>query len=108
VEVTESLKLLAARNSHQEEATMHAIVVRVNIDDPEAATARLREEVVPRVSQAPGFVAGYWTRKDDTGLSMLVFESEEAATNAEERVRANMPDGVTLQSTEVREVVANA
>ena len=87
---------------------MHAIVVRVSIDDPEAATARLREDVVPRVSQAPGFVAGYWTRKDGTGLSMLVFESEEAATNAEQRVRANMPDGVKLESTEIREVVANA
>jgi hypothetical protein len=87
---------------------MYAVVVRVNVDDSEAAMARLREEVVPRVSQAPGFVAGYWTRKDDTGLSMLVFESEEAATKAEERVRANMPDAVTLDSTEVREVVANA
>ena len=87
---------------------MYAVVVRVNVDDSEAAMARLREEVVPRVSQAPGFVAGYWTRKDDTGLSMLVFESEEAAKKAEERVRANMPDAVTLDSTEVREVVANA
>ncbi len=87
---------------------MHAVVVRVSIDDSEAAMARLRDEVVPRVSQAPGFVAGYWTRKDDTGLSMLIFESEEAATNAEEQVRANMPDAVALDSTEVREVVANA
>ena len=87
---------------------MHAVVVRVKIDDGDAATTRLQEEVVPRVSQAPGFVAGYWTRKDDTGLSMLVFESEEAATNAEERIRANMPDTVTLESTEIREVVANA
>lgn len=87
---------------------MHAVVVRVNIDDSEGATARLRDEVVPRVSQAPGFVAGYWTRKDDTGLSMLVFESEETATDAEERVRANMPDAVTLESTEIREIVANA
>jgi hypothetical protein len=55
----------------------------------------LRDEVVPRVSQAQGFVAGYWTRKGNTGLSMLVFESEETATDAEERVRANMPDAVT-------------
>jgi hypothetical protein len=39
---------------------------------------------------------------------MLVFESEETATDAEERVRANMPDAVTLESTEIREVVANA
>jgi hypothetical protein len=87
---------------------MHAVVVKVNIDDPDPATARLREEVVPRVSQAPGFVAAYWTRKDNTGLSMLVFESEEAATNAEERVRENMPEAVTLESTEIREVVARA
>ena len=82
----------------EKEARMHAIVVRVNIDDPEAATARLREEVVPSVSQAPGFVAGYWTRKDSTGLSMLVFESEEAATNAEARVRANVPEGVNVEA----------
>ena len=87
---------------------MHAVVVKVNVDDSEAAMARLRDEVVPRVSQAPGFVAGYWTRKDNSGLSMLVFESEETATDAEERVRANMPDTVTLESTEIREVVANA
>jgi hypothetical protein len=87
---------------------MHAVVVRVNIDDSEGATARLRDEVVPRVSQAPGFVAGYWTRKGNTGLSMLVFESEETATDAEARVRTNMPDTVTLESTEIREVVANA
>ena len=38
---------------------MHAVVVKVNVDDSEAAMARLRDEVVPRVSQAPGFVAGY-------------------------------------------------
>jgi len=68
----------------------------------------LREQVVPRVSQAPGFVAGYWTRKNDTGLSMLVFESEEAATKAREQVTANMPDAVNLESVEVREVVASA
>ena len=87
---------------------MHAVVVRVKIDDAEGAATRLRDEVVPRVSQSPGFVAGYWTRKDDTGLSMIVFESEDAATAAEGRVRANMPEGVTLESTEVREVAASA
>ena len=87
---------------------MHAIVVRVTIKDDAAAMPVLREQVVPRVSQAPGFVAGYWTRKNDTGLSMLVFESEEAATKAREQVTANMPDAVNLESAEVREVVASA
>ena len=57
---------------------MHAVVVRVRISEEEAALAALRDQVVPQVSQAPGFVAGYWTRKEDTGLSMIVFESEDA------------------------------
>jgi hypothetical protein len=87
---------------------MHAVVVRVTINDVEPADAALREEVVPRVSQAPGFVTGHWTRKDNTGLSMLIFESEEAAQQATEMARANVPDAVTIDSIEVREVVAKA
>ena len=87
---------------------MHAVVVRVTIKDPEAATEALRNEVVPRVSQAPGFVNGYWTRKDNGGLSMILFESEDAARSASERVRGGVPESVELQDVEVREVVANA
>ena len=87
---------------------MHAVVVRVTINDEEPALAALRGEVVPRVSQAPGFVAGYWTRKDNNGLSMVVFESEEAAQQATEQVRANVPEAVTLEGVEVREVVESA
>jgi heme-degrading monooxygenase HmoA len=88
---------------------MHAVVVNVTVaDDPQASEAMLREQVVPRVSQAPGFVAGYWTRKDNGGLSMTVWESEDAATAASEMVRSAVPDGVTLGGVEVREVVANA
>jgi heme-degrading monooxygenase HmoA len=87
---------------------MHAVVARVTINDREAAESQLREQVVPGVSQAPGFVAGYWTRKDDTGLSMVVFESEDAAKAVSERMPAMVPDGVTLGEVEVREVVANA
>jgi hypothetical protein len=87
---------------------MHAVVVRVTINDQEAADAALREQVVPGVSQAPGFVAGYWTRKDNTGLSMLLFESEEAASGLSERLASMVSDTVTLDSVEVREVVANA
>jgi hypothetical protein len=87
---------------------MHAVVVKVTINDPEAAESALREQVVPGVSQAPGFVAGYWTRKDNGGLSMLIFESEEAASGMSDRVRAMIPDAVTLEGIEVREVVAHA
>ena len=87
---------------------MYAVVVRVTIKDPESATAVLREEVVPQVSQAPGFVAGYWTREGNGGLSMIVFESEDAARAASERIPSGMPEGVELDGVEVREVVANA
>ena len=87
---------------------MHAVVVRVTIDDPEAAERALREQTVPGVSQAPGFVTGHWTRKGNTGLSMVIFESEDAANGVSERIRANTPDGVTVDDVEVREVAAHA
>jgi heme-degrading monooxygenase HmoA len=91
---------------------MHAVVVKVNIDDYEKGRQFLATQVVPRVSQAPGFVAGYWTRSEDGsgGLSMMVFESEDAARGVAQMVESNAPqdDGVTFDSVEVREVVANA
>jgi hypothetical protein len=89
---------------------MHAVVVRVSISDREAAERTLNEEVVPRISQAPGFQAGYWTWKDNTGLSMVIFDSEEAATQAADQVRAMIQDrpAVSLINEEVREVVAQA
>jgi hypothetical protein len=88
---------------------MHAVVVTVAINDREAATSQLRENVVPGVSQAPGFVAGYWTRGDDgSGLSMVVFESEDAAKTMGERVPSLVTDAVTIKNIEVREVVAHA
>ena len=50
---------------------MYAVVVKITVNDREAAEKTLHEEVVPRVSQLPGFVAGYWTRSEGAdGLSM--------------------------------------
>jgi hypothetical protein len=61
------------------------------------------------------FQTGYWTWLSGggklTGLSMLVFDSEENARAAGERVSAiaaDAADDVTLDSVEVREVVASA
>jgi heme-degrading monooxygenase HmoA len=87
---------------------MHAVVVNVTISDEEGSVAALREQVVPRISQAPGFVAAYWTRKGDGGLSMSVWESEDAVNTASEMVKSVAPEGVTVDSVEVREVVASA
>jgi hypothetical protein len=91
---------------------MHAVAVRVTIGDAQSAQTQLRERIVPSVAAAPGLVAAYWTRSDagDNGLSMLVFETEEAAQAMAERIRGAdwMPDTVTLESAEVREVIATA
>ena len=89
---------------------MHAVAVRVLLSDPDSAQRELEERIVPRVSGAPGFVAAYWTRSDDksNGQSMLVFESEDAARAVADRISADLPEGVTIDSLEVREVVASA
>lgn len=87
---------------------MHAVVVRVTVNNPQGAEQRLREEVVPRASNAPGFQAGYWTRDGQSGLSMILFDSEENARAAADQIPAAVPEGVTFDGLEVREVVASA
>ena len=91
---------------------MHAVIVSVTINDPEAATENLRNEIVPQVKQAPGFVAGYWTRIDGDGGSQgrgtIVFESEEAAQGVAEQIGQRPGDEVTLDSVDVGEVVEHA
>lgn len=87
---------------------MHAVVVNVTLSGQESDETVLREQVVPRVSAVPGFVAAYWTRKDNSGLSMSIWDSEDTANAASEMVRSATPEGVTVDSVEVREVVASA
>jgi hypothetical protein len=87
---------------------MHAVVLNVTVNDPDAATATLQDEVVPQVSGTPGFVAGYWVRLEGgRGTSLVVFESEDAARSA--AAQAQLPgDSLTFDSVEVGEVVADA
>lgn len=90
---------------------MHAIVVNVSINDFDRGLEMLKGQIVPAVSQAPGFIAGYWTRSEDNrGLSLIAVESEEAARAIAEQIQSQAPqnDAVTLESVEVREVVAHA
>jgi hypothetical protein len=87
---------------------MHAVVVNVTVHDPDAATAALRDQVVPQVSGTPGFVAGYWLGLEGgRGTSVIVFESEDAARSA--AAQAQSPgDFVTFDNVEIGEVVAKA
>jgi hypothetical protein len=93
---------------------MHALVTRVTIHDADRTREMLNSQVVPGVSGAPGFQTGYWTWSsgggERNGLAMMIFDSEENAHSAGDRVRAaaESSDDVTLDEVEVREVVASA
>jgi hypothetical protein len=91
---------------------MHAVIVSVTINDSEKATANLREQIVPMVKQAPGFVAGYWVRLDSDagsqGRGTMIFESEDAARAVAGQVQQRPGEEVTLNSVDVGEVVEHA
>ncbi len=87
---------------------MHAVVVRSTIHDFEQGRNFLRQEAIPQLRQAPGLVGAQWVRLDEnTGTSMLTFESEEAAQAAAQRLETNPPpaQAVTIDSIEIGEVV---
>jgi hypothetical protein len=94
---------------------MHAVLIEVDTggqSDREAGLKVLREEIVPRVSKAPGFQAGYWLRPagDAKGTSLVVFDTEENAEAASQMlaVGSSPTPGVTVVRREVREVAASA
>ena len=90
---------------------MHGVVVKATIHDFEQARNFLRQEGIPRLSQAPGFVTAHWVRLgESSGTSMLIFESEDAAQAGAEQLKSNPPPGnaVTINSVEIGEVVEQA
>jgi hypothetical protein len=89
---------------------VHAVIGNVTIHDFERSVPVLRDEIVPRVKQTPGLVSAYWWRSDaNRGMSVIVCESEDAAQALARRIETEGPptDTVTLNSVEVREVVAH-
>jgi hypothetical protein len=87
---------------------MHAVILPVTFNDPEAAIAELPGVVEP-VSGTPGFVAGYWiSLPGDRGNAIVVLESEEAANALADMARSAPYEAVTPGEIEVGEVVAHA
>jgi heme-degrading monooxygenase HmoA len=91
---------------------VHAVVGNVTIQSghEEESLEHLKTNVVSRVKESPGLVAGYWLApRDGHGFALLVWESEEAAQRGVEMAQnAPRPDSVTFDSLEVREVIAQA
>jgi hypothetical protein len=107
------LVVLCDRGGGAKGATVHANVVFVNVDATQADPARrgLHNQVIPRVSQTPGFVAGYWLEPlDGKGISVTLWESEQAAREAAGLIHsASSPTtGVKVDRIETREVIGRA
>jgi quinol monooxygenase YgiN len=93
---------------------MHAVVGRVALDPERADEARelLDTFTIPAVKQQPGFISGTWMRSLDAtgGTSVLLVESEEAATALANRMAQGPPSGAPVRfvSADVFEVLAQA
>jgi hypothetical protein len=90
---------------------MHAAMVTVTIDPTQADQAEkaLREQVIPMVSDAPGFVAGYWLEPaDGRAVSLVLFDTEEQARQTAPPLGASPTPGVTIAAVEFRLVTASA
>jgi hypothetical protein len=89
---------------------MHAVVGKVSIQAgrEDDALEFLKTNVLPMVKQAPGVLSGYWLApQDGHGFGITFYETEEAARGAAEMAKIGpLPDYVTFDSIEVREVAA--
>jgi hypothetical protein len=90
---------------------MHAVIGKVSIEAgrEDEAMDHLKANVLPRVREAPGVVAGYWVApQDGHGMAITIFNSEEAARQGAEMAQnAPRPEFVTLDSIEVQEVIGH-
>jgi hypothetical protein len=101
-------RLSSPSRSSIESLDMNAVVINVTFTDVSAARAEL-DQLVPQVSAAPGFVAGYWiSLSADKGTSVVVFDSAESAQGLVAMLGAAPAMAVTVDSVEVGEVLAHA
>src|SRR5439155_13329197 len=72
--------LVRPRGRREKEAIMHAVVVTVTLQPgrEQESADHLNANVIPRVKEAPGLVAGYWAQLSGAhGSSMVIFETEK-------------------------------
>lgn len=91
---------------------MHAALVTLSIDPARAqaaaAAAAFMSDVLPRITSAPGFVAGHWLEPvDGNGFAMILFESEAQARAAVPPRSGWTAPGVTIQGAGIRRVAVS-
>lgn len=88
----------------------HAMLVKIRVKPGRSddALRGLKEDVVPMVKKAPGFLRGTWFGDDQSGHGLVVFASEAEARQAASMVSAAPDDPVEIESATVYEVNAEA
>jgi hypothetical protein len=89
---------------------MYAALATVAITDYEHARRALYDDVLPTVTDIPGFVSGHWLAPiDGRGMEILIFETEDEARAMAEQMPPGrkVNDYVTVESVEVREVAGS-
>ncbi len=89
---------------------MHAALVTVTIDPGQApaAAAALMDDILPEVTSAPGFAAGYWLEPaDGQGFSILLFDTEEQARQAAEAAASWPAPGISIDGVQIRRVAVS-
>jgi hypothetical protein len=93
---------------------MYALFTEVNATDAAIAAARqfLPQQAVP-YAREHGAKAGYWLApQGGRGVAVVVFETEDEARQAAAQFRVGeppmpgAPEGVTVKTVEIREVLA--
>lgn len=94
---------------------MYAVFTEVNAKDSDAEPGRefLRQNAVPGARSA-GAKGGYWLApQNGRGVAVVVFETEEDARKVADMFRVGeppmpgAPEGITVKTVEVREVLAS-
>lgn len=87
---------------------MHARVIHADITNLAEAKRGLEEEVIPRITGAPGFVGAFFVAVDEAhGVSIEVFETEEQARVVAPPEGAEAP-GVTVGAVQFGPVLGSA
>lgn len=88
---------------------MHAVVFYVDMKQGwEGNAEKELDQLVGMLKSVPGFVRGTWANHGTTGISFLLFESEEAARGVADNAKMPPDASVTFRSVDVYEVVRDA
>ncbi len=88
---------------------MYAVVFQVDVKEGRGGDAREEvDQLAHFVKTLPGFVRGTWAGDDRTGISMILFESEDDARRMADNASMPPDASVTVRSVQVLEVLGEA